>query len=81
MASYSHWCGACRTTSPRVRRHADALDAQAGHRAEVHGGRIPAGDRIELHRTEGWGDADTTERWLTVVFAIVAVLVFAYHVL
>ncbi|MEU2487089.1 hypothetical protein ABZ593_21080 [Streptomyces sp. NPDC012617] len=81
MASYSHWCGACRTTSERLRTYAEALEAQAGHRAGVHGGRIPVGERIDLHRTEGWADADPAERWITVVLAAVALLVIAYNVL
>ncbi|MFE7709143.1 hypothetical protein ACFU6I_25845 [Streptomyces sp. NPDC057486] len=79
MASFSHWCGQCRTTSPRVRTYGEALDAQAAHRDSDHGGRTPVGDRIDCHRTQGWADMDSIERWITAAIAVGVLLFLVYR--
>ncbi|MFJ2205987.1 hypothetical protein [Streptomyces microflavus] len=76
MATYSHECARCGTESPRTADYGDALEAQAYHRDQLHGGHVPRqGDRIITHPT-GWSDATTGERWAMVAaLAFLAVLV------
>jgi hypothetical protein len=81
MPTYSYRCPQCRTTSPRVRTHAEAEDEQEFHRDEAHGRHRPDGDGITCHRTERWSEADTLERWITVVLVVVVLLVLAYKTL
>ncbi|MFV5996206.1 hypothetical protein ACNPQM_28310 [Streptomyces sp. NPDC056231] len=46
---------------------------------EVPGGRIPVGDRIDCHRTEGWSDMDSIERWVTAVIVAMVLVFLAYQ--
>lgn len=80
MPTYSYRCLQCRTTSPRMRTHAEAKNEQDFHRDQAHGPHRPHGDGITCHRTERWSEADTLERWLTVIIGTVAFLVIAYKV-
>lgn len=81
MPSFRYRCPQCRTTSPRVLTHDEALIEQAAHRDEIHGGHIPDGDSIACSRTERWSEADSLERWITVALVVVVLLVVAHKTL
>lgn len=75
MATYSHHCGKCDTTSPRSMDYGDAVDAQTYHRDQVHGGHVPRqGDRIITHPT-GWSDGTTGERWAIALSFVVVIII------
>ncbi|MFG2404230.1 hypothetical protein ACGFR8_07800 [Streptomyces brevispora] len=81
MPSFAYRCQQCRTTWPRVLTHEEAVGARDSHRDHVHGGGVPDGDGITVHRTERWAEADDLERWITVVLVAVVLLVLAYKTL
>ena len=81
MPSYTYRCPQCRTTSPRVLTHAEALDEQTYHRDQAHAGHRPDGDSITVRQTQTWAEAEPLERWIGLTIVAVVLLVLAYNTL
>ncbi|MFD3844745.1 hypothetical protein ACFWVB_02495 [Streptomyces microflavus] len=80
MARYSHQCARCDTGSEPTTDYQEALEAQAFHRDQMHGGHAPRqGDTIKTHPT-GWSDGDTLDRCI-MVGAVIVMIILAFRFL
>ncbi|MFI5755640.1 hypothetical protein [Streptomyces sp. NPDC051569] len=75
MSPYRYCCGQCRASSPPTPTRAESEAHRDYHRATVHGGLVPDGDRID--RVTGDAARDPDARYLSSRAVLIGIGLFA----